>query len=103
MWDKSYNLHLCGPPTFPLAVRVRGKRVVNRPDDLVHALHVGDPGVEFGVDEEDTLHHLPVCLGPIGQHLVLIRWVQVQRLSRGADLGEQTQLSRKWCHCSAKH
>lgn len=68
--------------TFPLAVRVCRKGVVNRPHNLIHALHVGDPGVEFGVDEEDPLDHLPVRLTPTRQHLVFIRWIQVQRLPR---------------------
>lgn len=73
-------------PTFPLTVWVRGKRVVNGSYDLVHALHVGYARVEFGVDEQDALHHLPVRLPPTGQHLVFIGGIQVERLSWWAHL-----------------
>lgn len=88
-------------PTFPHAVRVCGKGVVNWPNNLIHSLHVGDPGVEFGVDEEDPLHHLPVCFTPTGQHLIFVGWIQVQCFSRWADLGEHIQLTRGWCYCGA--
>lgn len=83
-------------PTFPLAVGVRGKSVVDWPNDLIHALDISDPRVEFGIDEEDPLHHLPVCLAPIGQHLILVGWIQVERLSGGADLGEHIQFNHTW-------
>lgn len=64
-------------PTFPLVVGVGGKGVVDRAHHLVHALHVGDARVELSVDEQDALHHLPVGLAAIGQHLVLVGRVQV--------------------------
>lgn len=72
--------------TFPFPIRVCGKGVVDGPHNLIHALHVGDAGVELGVDEQDALHHLPVSLTAVGQHLVLIRGVQVERFPRGAHL-----------------
>lgn len=77
--------------TFPLRVWVGSEGVVNRPDDLVHALYVGDARVQLGVDEQDSLHHLPVRLAAVRQNLVLVGWVQVQRLARGAHLGSKVK------------
>lgn len=58
--------------TFPLAVGVRSKGVVDRPDDLIHALDVRYPRVQFGVDKENPFHHLPVRFTSTGHHLVFI-------------------------------
>lgn len=80
--------------TFPLAIGVCGKVVVNWSNNLIHALYVGYPRVEFGIDKEDPLHHLPMCFTPTWQHLIFVRWIQVQCLSRWADLGEQIHLNR---------
>lgn len=65
-------------PTFPLAVGVCGKGVIYWSNNLIHALYIGNPRVEFGIDEKDPLHNLPVCFTPTGQHLILVRWIQVQ-------------------------
>ena len=73
-------------PTFPFIIWVCGKSIIDWPDNLIHALNVSDARVEFGVDEEDALNHLPVCFTAIGQHLILIGWIEVQRLARRTDL-----------------
>lgn len=59
--------------TFPLAVRVSGKRIVEGPHDFIHALHISDARVELGIDEQDPLHHLPVGFAAIGQNLILVQ------------------------------
>lgn len=81
--------------TFPVCVGVGGEGVVNGPDDLVHALHVGDARVQLGVDEQDSLHHLPVRLAAVRQNLVLVGRIQVQRLAWGAHLGVKGQSEAK--------
>lgn len=61
------------PLTFPLAVGVGGKGIIEGPHDLIHALYISNARVELGIDEQDALHHLPVGLAAIGQHLILIQ------------------------------
>lgn len=89
-----------GQSTFPFTVGIRGKGVVEGPHDLVHALHVGNARVELGIDEQDALHHLPVGLTAIGQHLVLIQGRRHRVLVGGAHLERRGrgQLSDKVCH-----
>lgn len=77
------------PFTFPLAVGVSGKGIVEGSHDLIHALHVSDARVELGIDEQDALHHLPVGLTAAGQHLVLIQGGRRGVLVRGAHLWEE--------------
>lgn len=60
-----------GSLTFPFAVRVCSKGVVKRPHDFIHALDIGYPGVQLGIDEQDPLHHFPVSFAAIGQNFVL--------------------------------
>lgn len=76
------------PFTFPLAVGVSGKGIVEGPHDLIHALHVSDARVELGIDEQDTLHHLPMGLAAVGQHLILIQGGRRRVLLWGAHLRE---------------
>lgn len=75
--------------TFPLAIGVSGKSVVEGAHDLIHALHISDARVELGIDEQDPFHHLPVGFTAIGQNLILVqgRWCIV--LVRGAHLGRR--------------
>lgn len=63
--------------TLPLAVGVCGEGVVNGTHDLVHALHVSDARVEFGVDEENPFNHFPVRFTAVREHLVLVGGIQV--------------------------
>lgn len=81
--------------TFPLAAGVGGEGVVDGAHDLVHALDVGDPRVELGVDEEDPLHHLPVSLAAVRENLVLVGRIQVQSFTWRTDL-EQENRVRRW-------
>ena len=83
------------PPTFPFIVWVCGECIINWPDDLVHALNVGDAGVELGVDEEDAFDHLPVCFTAVGQHLVLVGWIEVQRLARRTHLYTENPMGNR--------
>lgn len=48
--------------TSEVYVWVIGKGVIYRTDDFIHALNVGLAWVEFGVDKQDSFHHLPVSL-----------------------------------------
>ena len=43
----------------PFRVFIRGEHVVERTEELIHALHVPHIGVELRIDEED------VCHGPL--------------------------------------
>lgn len=74
-----------------MCVGVGGEGVVNRPHDLVHALYVSDARVQLGVDEQDSLHHLPVRLAAVRQNFILVGWVQVQSLAWGAHLRDKDQ------------
>lgn len=83
--------------TFPLAVGVSGKGIVEGPHDFIHALHVSNARVELGVDEQDPLHHLPVGLAAVGQHLVLIEGRRRRVLVWGAHLREEGRSPlRRW-------
>lgn len=48
--------------TPPLGGWVVRKHIVERSHDIVHSLHVPNPGVQLGVDEEQPLYHIPVVL-----------------------------------------
>jgi len=66
--------------TSPVQVWIWGEGVIQGSNYFVHSLHVSRARVELRVDEEDTLHHLPVRLLALDQGLVL-----VGRLLPGAD------------------
>ena len=46
----------------PPGPALRDHDVVERRHNVVHALHVADPGVQLGVQEQDAQQHLPVQL-----------------------------------------
>lgn len=43
-------------------VWIIGKSVIDWPNNLIHALHIGLARIELGIDKQDPLHHLPVSL-----------------------------------------
>lgn len=69
-WKSS---RFAGQPTSVLEIRVRSHDVINRSNDLVHALHVIDSRIEFRVEEENPFDHLPVCLPAIFHGVVALR------------------------------
>ena len=52
---------------IPTPIRIGSKSVVNRSDDLVHSLHVALARIEFCVEKEYPLDHLPVSLLSVGK------------------------------------
>lgn len=54
--------------TFPVFIRMLCKDIVQRTNDLIHALNVTNPSICLSIKKEQSLHHLHTTIIKYAKH-----------------------------------